>query len=256
MRKKVGLALGSGGSRGFAHIGIIKALRENDIPIDCISGSSMGAVVGAVYASGADMDIAAKLAVELNERMYLDVLVPKRGFIKGERIQSLIKTLTKDYDFDQLEIPFCCLACDLENAEAVVLNSGKVHDAVRASISIPGIMVPHKLNGRMLVDGGVIERVPVEAARQLGADIVIASDVAYKGSKHPEAKTLIDIIMQSIDIMQWELAKVKTLGADVLLLPEVSHINSLSNERADECIEIGYECAIEALPIIKEKLES
>lgn len=252
---KIGIALGSGGARGFAHIGVLEELSAEGIAIDMVTGSSMGAVVGAIYACGGDMGMTGKLAAMLRERTYLDMGVPREGFIKGERFQELIKIVTKDMSFDQTRIPFACVAVDLETSEVLVLSEGKIHDAVRASISIPGIFVPHRYGGRMLVDGGVVERVPIHGARKMGADFVIGVDVGYQGGIRTPAKNIIDILNYTIELMQWEIAKERVNTADLMITPPVDHINPLSNAQAQECIEIGRSSARAAMPQLRELLE-
>ncbi len=253
---KVGIALGSGGARGLAHIGVLDVLIEENIPIDMVAGSSMGAVVGAIYACGGDLRMAGKLAAMLKERSYLDMVVPREGFIKGDRFQELIRIVTKDMDFDQTLVPFACVAVDLENSELLLLREGKIHEAVRASISIPGIFVPHRHSGRMLVDGGVVERVPVHGARAMGADFVIGVDVGYQGGLRAPAKNVLDILNYTIELMQWEVARARANTADVMISPKVDHINPLSNAQAEECVELGRIAAMEAMPELKMLLES
>ena len=253
---KVGIALGSGGARGLAHIGVLEALCGEGIPIDLITGSSMGSVVGAIYACGGDLRMAGKLAAMLKERSYLDMVIPREGFIKGDRFQELIRIVTKDMDFGQTRIPFACVAVDLESSELIMLNEGKIHEAVRASISIPGIFVPHRHLGRMLVDGGVVERVPAQGAREMGADFVIGVDVGYQGGLRVPAKNVIDILNYTIELMQWEIARARVSSADVMISPKVEHINPLSNAQAEECVELGRAAAIEAMPQLKMLLES
>ena len=252
---KVGIALGSGGARGLAHIGVLEALCGEGIPIDLITGSSMGSVVGAIYACGGDLRMAGKLAAMLKERSYLDMVIPREGFIKGDKFQELIRIVTKDMDFGQTRVPFACLAVDLENSELLLLREGKIHEAVRASISIPGIFVPHRHMGRMLVDGGVVERVPVHSAREMGADFVIGVDVGYQGGVRAPAKNVIDILNYTIELMQWEVARARANTADLMISPRVDHINPLSNAQAEECVELGRAAALEAMPQLKLLLE-
>ncbi len=252
---KVGIALGSGGARGLAHIGVLEVLREEGVPVDLITGSSMGSVVGAIYACGGDLRMAGKLAAMLKERSYLDMVIPREGFIKGDRFQELIRIVTKDMDFNQTNVPFACVAVDLESSELIMLNDGKIHEAVRASISIPGIFVPHRHNGRMLVDGGVVERVPVHGVREMGADFVIGVDVGYSGGVRAPAKNVLDILNYTIELMQWEIARARISTADVMISPKVDHINPLSNAQAEECVELGRTAALEAMPLLKTALE-
>lgn len=253
---KVGLALGSGGARGIAHISVLEVLEENGIPIDLIAGSSMGAVIGGIYASGTDIGLCGKVIQELNERDYLDVVMPREGFIRGERFQELIRIFTKDKDFSETLMPFVCVAVDLEKGELVVLDEGKMHDAIRASISIPGIFVPHRYNGRILVDGGVISRVPTETVKAMGASAIIGVDVGYRGTGHNlKIHNAMDIISYALDIMEWEVCKMRNTEADIMITPEVSHYNFRDAKAAKALMELGRAAAEKALPDIFALLE-
>jgi NTE family protein len=177
----IGLALGSGAGRGLAHIGVLRAIEEAGITIDVIAGTSIGALIGAVYASG-------KLrSLEQDFRRfdwrtigsYFDPGVPRSGLLKGKKIVEFVRSHLSARTFDDLPIPFCAIATDIRNGDEVVLGNGNLLEAIRASISIPGIMTPVHLDSRILVDGGLVNPVPVSAVRALGADIVIAVDLNF-----------------------------------------------------------------------------
>ncbi len=150
----IGLALGSGGVRGFAHIGVIKTLLKHEIPIHFVAGSSMGALVGAMYGAGHSIENMEKMAVMFRRKFYIDFTVPKMGLITGKRLKELIYMLSKQKNIEDLKVPVHIVATDLKSGERVVFKEGPVADAVRASISIPGIFIPEKIDGRLLVDGG------------------------------------------------------------------------------------------------------
>ncbi len=251
---KVGLALGAGAARGLAHIGVIQALQEHHIPIDLISGCSMGAVIGALYVTGSNLNFFQRLIPEMEMYKYIDYKISKHGIVRGERTKDLIKLLTKNKTFEETSIPFTCIAIDLQNGQKIVFSSGYIYDAVRASISIPGIFVPYEHNGRMYIDGGMIERTPVDTVRKMGADFVIACDVSYRGEEITRPKSTVSTITQVINFMGWEIAKHQIFAADVLLMPNVYDINPYSNVDSDKCIEIGYKTTIAAIPEIKEKI--
>lgn len=246
---KVGLALGAGSARGYAHIGVLKVLREH-LDIDLIAGSSMGALVGALYCCGTDLDILGKLAQEMGGKMLWDVSIAKKGFVKGERIHYLLEILTKGMCFEDLKLPFCCVACDITTGERVVFDSGSIADAVRSSISIPGVFVPYEWQGRILVDGGLVERVPVCAAMEMGADFIVGVDVGYRGEQREQPKKLMDVVQYSLDIYSWENVKRETSGADIMLTPKVRHLRASSFGDPQEMIEAGEQAAREALPEI------
>lgn len=247
----IGLALGSGGARGFSHIGVIRILKEAGIPIDLIAGSSMGALVGTFYAAGSDVERLYKLSRIFKRKYYLDFTLPKMGFISGKKIKELIQVFTYGKNIEELDIPVAVVATDIKAGEKVVFQNGPIASAVRASISIPGILVPEKVNGRLLVDGGVIDRVPVSVAREMGADIVIAVDVAHV-NQQAEIASIYDVIMQSLDIMQMELVESRTIASDVMIRPRVEKYSSKSFTNITEIITMGEEAARMKLNEIKE----
>lgn len=255
MRPKIGLALGSGGARGLAHIGVIKVLKENNIPIDFISGSSMGSLIGALVANNNDLDMIEKLAVTLKRKHWLDLSVPKLGFVTGDKVKELIRILTHGKNIEDLPIPLAIVATDIEEGERVVFTKGPVADAVRASISIPGIFVPEEVNGRLLVDGGVVERVPIQTVKEIGADIIIAVDVGLYEAKM-KVKTIIDVISQAIDIMEREIYHRQILEADYVIRPNVGHISSIAFTDIEDIINEGYRKANESIDGIKEVISA
>lgn len=182
-RRKIGLALGGGGARGLAHIGVLKVLRNEGIPVDCISGTSMGGIVGAMAAAGLSVLEMEKIAFETVTKptdalKLLDVSLSQNGLIKGSRVYDLMaSTIGPTRTFADLQHPLAVVAVDVLTGREVVLRDGLVADAIRATISVPGVFVPVTMGPYRLVDGGVLNNVPVDVARQLGADVVIAVDV-------------------------------------------------------------------------------
>jgi NTE family protein len=237
---KIGLALGSGGARGFAHLGVIMALQEAGIPIHLIAGSSMGALVASFYGAGIDLDRLYKLSTAFKRKYFLDFTVPKMGFISGKKIKEFIKVFTHGKNIEELSLPIGIVATDLLTGERVVFQKGPVAEAVRASISIPGIFVPEKYEGRILVDGGVADRVPISVAKEMGADIVIAVDVS-RVKRNAEITTIYDVIMQSIDIMQTEIIHYRETSADIMIRPPVEMYSSRAFTNTEEIIKMGKE---------------
>ncbi len=250
-RKTLGLALGSGSARGFAHLGVLKVFEENNIPIDYISGSSMGAVIGAIYACGTDLDMMIKFSKTLDEKEYLDLIVPRKGFLKGNKFTELIKLFTKNYDFDQAKIPINIVSYNLSVNKPVLFNSGKIYDATRASMSIPGVFVPFEKDDVCYVDGGVVDRVPSETARKMGADVVVGIDVGFRGEVHPTAENALQVILQTFDIMSWEIAKYKLSDADYIIAPDVFAVDPWSTKDVEMCIEKGIEAGHKCLDDVK-----
>lgn len=237
-RPKIGLALGSGGARGFAHLGAIKVLKDEGIPIDLIAGSSMGAMVGCFYGAGLDINRLYKLSKAFKRKYYLDFTIPRMGFIAGAKVKELIRIFTHGKMLEQLDIPVRVVATDLMTGEKVIFDKGPIADAVRASISIPGIFVPEKLNGRLLVDGAVVDRVPVSVVKEMGADIVIAIDVSQVKT-NTEITSIYDVIMQSLDIMQMELVNYRAVDSDIMIRPSVEMYSSRAFTNIDDIILIG-----------------
>ena len=183
-KPKVGLALGSGAARGFAHIGIIKALKEKKVSIDMIAGSSMGALVGACYARGGEITDLEEIVLKIDWKQLIRLADPNlvlllKGIVHGKKVKELLKALIGDIDFKDLKIPLTVVTTDVNTGEEVAIKTGSVVDAVRASISIPAIFMPVKLNDRFLIDGGIVNPVPVSVVKNMGAAFVIACNVIH-----------------------------------------------------------------------------
>ena len=269
--RKVGLALSSGAARGMAHIGVLEVLEREGIPIDMIAGTSAGAVIGAIYAQGRDASLLTKLTRDLNWKRLasmIDLTLPKTGFISGKKIKDELKSVIgSNISFSDLAIPFACVATDIEMGEEVVINQGSVLEGVRASISIPGIFTIVKLGGRYLVDGGLVNPVPVSVLKGMGADFIIAvsviPDISVADRTHwmggewlekPKEPNIISIIMQSIYIGTHSLAKASLEGADVAIQPQVAHIGPTEFRHAQDCIEHGELAALASISEIRQKL--
>ena len=178
---RIGLALGSGSARGLAHIGVLRALEEAGIRVTCVAGTSIGALIGAVYASGKLDALATELlAFDWKQvAAFLDPVFPRSGLIDGQRVVSLVRSHVGVSNIEDLPVPFCAVATDIETGDETVIKTGDLIEAVRASIAVPGILTPVRFNGRVLVDGGLVNPVPVSAARAMGADFVIAVDLNH-----------------------------------------------------------------------------
>lgn len=252
---KIGLALGSGGARGFAHVGVLKVLKEANIEIDHIAGCSMGALVGSMYCVGHTMEDMYKMATLFRRKFYMDYTLPKMGLISGKKIYQLIYLLSHGKKLEELNPKMSIITTDLISGEKVILDSGLIAEAVRASISIPGIFVPVKKQGRLLVDGGVIDRVPVSILKEAGADITIAVDISHFNTE-PTITSIFDVILQSIDIMQREMVRQVEITADVLIRPMVEKFSATAYTNVDEIIKIGENAAKEKLPLLQETIEN
>ncbi|NQU66538.1 MAG: patatin-like phospholipase family protein [Candidatus Marinimicrobia bacterium] len=194
--KKIGLALGSGSARGWAHIGVLEALDDNHIPIDFIAGSSIGAFVGAIYSAG-KLDSLKEFALLMDWKMvlsYFDVVFPRTGFLDGKKVHKLFSMHTDVTTFDDLTIPVKMIATNLNTGEKVILDSGNIIDAIRASSSIPGVLTPVTRGSDILIDGGTVDPVPVGVTREMGAEIVIAVNLntGLIGKRHHKKPVKID----------------------------------------------------------------
>lgn len=267
LKKKIGLALGGGSARGLAHIGVLEVLEREGITVDMIAGTSAGAAIGALYAQGKDAGIIKKVALEMSFRQRLslvDLALPKTGFIEGKKIKDLIKlVIGGDLNFSDLKIPFACVAADINTGEEVVISKGSVLEGIRASISLPAIFTLVKREDRYLVDGGLVNPVPVNVVKAMGADFIIAVNVIPEVSERlkPQKTTtqkepsIFGVIMLTTYVSSYQLAKSSLKGADFIIQPRVAHIGPGEFRRAQECILEGKLETQRVIPDLKKKLE-
>jgi NTE family protein len=258
-RPRLGLALSGGAARGMAHIGVLRALEEHAIPIDMISGTSAGALVGGVYAAGMTVDEAEKICRGLHWRDVGRMTLSRLGVQSNARMEELLRARLAVTRFEDLRIPFAAVATDLNSGEAVVMSGqGDIPFAIRASCCVPGWYIPvTDPQGRQLVDGGLVANIPVTQARELGADLVIAVDVNSEGAKFLGApQSVIGILLQTMMVVQRTAALHQLRSADIVIRPRVGHIRWDEMARADELLAAGYEAATETIGEIKTLLQS
>lgn len=260
-RKKIGLVLGSGGSRGVAHIGVLKALEEAGIKPDYITGCSMGAVVGACYAAGMRVDEMMETVCQIKPFDLIDVSIGlRRAILKGNKMYDMLIQKIGDISFDHLLIPFACVASDLLSNKVVTLNEGEVAKAVRASSSIPLVFQPVQYGDKMLVDGGVLCRLPIEQVREMGADVVIAVDV-LDNTKEPVDKVngFINMICRVYDMIDNNrTAYFKQLMSDdktVWIVPQMEGMSQYKIKNLDMAYNEGYALTKERIPEIKKLIK-
>jgi NTE family protein len=246
---KIALVLGAGASRGFAHIGVLKILESNKIPIHMIVGTSAGSFVGSIYAYGFTAFQLQKMSFSIERGDIVDLTIPDNGFVKGEKLEEYINTLLNNTPIEKLRIPFYAVATDIQNAQEVVFGKGNTGTAVRASCSIPGIFRPVKVGDRTYVDGGVVSPVAVDAAKRYGADFVIAVDISSDIGDRPPESTM-ETILQSVSIMYSKLSSIQLSKADIVIRPKVGYIGSSDFTKKHEAVLEGEKAAIEALPDI------
>ncbi|MFA7269531.1 MAG: patatin-like phospholipase RssA [Sterolibacterium sp.] len=289
-KSRLGLALGSGSARGWAHIGVIRALAEAGIEPDVVCGCSIGALVGAAYVSG-DLDRLENWVASLKRKDVVALLdlTFNGGLIRGEKLTNFFRQHFVDHGFDALAKPFACVATDLENGREIWLREGSVIEAVRASLAVPGLFTPMPHDGRLLVDGGLVNPVPVSLCRALGADQVIAVDLGSErsGGWHRPSDpvpgdswkqrllrrvglastnaataetlpTLIEVLTASLQIMQVRIARSRLAGepADVMLTPHLAALGMMEFHRGPEAIAEGRAEVERMLPAIRHALGS
>jgi NTE family protein len=253
VKLRIGLALGGGAAKGFAHIGVIKMLEASGIHPDVVAGTSAGAVVGALYASGMDAFELQRAAVDLDEAKIRDVRLFSGGLVQGQALQNYVNQQVHQRPIEFLPMPFAAVATELETGTRAVFVHGNTGQAVRASASIPGVFEPVEISGKHYVDGGVVSPVPVDAARQLGAEFVIAVDISSKASGRNPAG-MANIVNQAIVIMGEHLGAQELARADVVIRPRVAGIGATAFEQKDAAILQGEKAALAAIPAIRIEL--
>lgn len=254
-RPKIGLALGSGGARGLAHIGVIKVLEENNIPIDFITGSSIGAMIGGFYAAGLSIKEIEEIASSTDWRKVFSTLFEpsfKKGLIGGEKVKTFIENYINGKSFEECKMPFVAVATDLKTGEVVVLKKGEMALAMRASISIPLIFRPVEIDGRTLADGGLSAPIPVEIVRNMGADIVIAVNLDKHYYDEQWSPGFYDIANGSLGILRHHLAMLNATNADIVIEINAGNISWYRFTNGREKILIGEEATQKILPRLKE----
>ena len=204
-RPKIGIALGSGGARGLIHIGVLKVLEENDIPIDFIAGASAGSIVGAYYALNKEIKSLNEKITQLTKKdlvRLIDIASPKKALISGHKIEKFLKELIKDSSFSDLQIPLTINATNMSTGKETHIQEGKLIDAMRASISLPGILPPAKINDDLFLDGGIVNPTPVDVVKNMGADIVIGVDLTMKQPVKIKNPNIVDTLMRSFEILR------------------------------------------------------
>lgn len=286
---RVGLALGTGAALGHATIGVLKVLKREGVPVDVIAGTSMGSLIAGCYAAGYEPEEIEDMAARIDkgwvyENLFWDLTVMRSGIFQGETLLRFIRTYLGSREFSDMDIPFACVAADIETGEEVVLRSGRVAEAIRASCGLPIIFVPTQINGRYLVDGGLVNPVPTRVLADLGADVLLAVHLTMPAGERPhhaksgkpllrqavtfqnlrEAATpqllknphIIDVFFNMIYTMEYEVATARPEMAHVVLHPDLKGFSWTELHRAREIIAAGERAAEEALPRIKALIPS
>jgi NTE family protein len=258
-RPRIGLALSGGAARGIAHVGVLRALEQNNIRIDAIAGASAGALIGGSYASGLSIDELAKMARAFRWRHTARLSFSRLGLQTNARMEKFLRAHLPVTRFEDLKIRFAALAMDLHKGTAVVFrDKGDLPFAIRASTCIPAVYTPVRdSQGRWLVDGGLVASLPISYARDLGVDLVIASDVNFDGARFFEdPKTAMGVMAHTFVAVERIVANQDRADADLLITPKVGHIRWDQTRRADELLQAGYEAAMASMERIKSLVQS
>lgn len=250
---KIALVLGGGAARGFAHIGVIKALEAQGIAPDIVVGTSAGSVVGALYASGMSGFELQNLALQMKEDMLADWTLPNRGVLKGAALQDFINQNVKNLPIQKLPKPLGVVATDLQSGERALFRYGNAGMAVRASSAVPGWFQPVEIGGRDYVDGGLTSPVPAQSARAMGADFVIAVDISNVSRRDKLTGTL-DVLLQTFAIMGHAISSHELKDADVVVRPKTAAVSSTDFEGRHLAILEGEKAAAAIMPELKAKL--
>lgn len=256
MAKKIGICLGAGGARGIAHIGFLQALEENNIPIDIVTGCSMGSVVGAMYLKGYSPKEMLEIALKLKPNDVIDVSLNALGnkaILRSQKMDKLLDKYLGNTDFSDLSKPYCCIAVDLYSGNVVPFYDGDVKFAVRCSSSIPIGFTPIPYKDMLLVDGAIRNRIPVAEARKLGADVVIAVDVLGQLPDIDKVNNIFTVGFRTLDILSFHinLFEEETQRPELLIIPELGATSQYKVEKQQFCYDQGYKIAIENMDKIK-----
>ncbi|PIU83723.1 MAG: patatin [Elusimicrobia bacterium CG06_land_8_20_14_3_00_38_11] len=259
-RPKIALVLGGGGARGLAHIGVLKALEEKKVPIDIIVGTSVGALVGGLYASGMSISDLEKMGQGIGwnkisnfSAVKLFTLITAESLLSTEKLEKYLKKYIGDKNFDELKIPFACIACDIKTGERIVFKDGEAAFAMRASATVPGVFNPVEYRHRLLVDGGVVDNLPVDIAKVMGADFIIAVYPQADISTY-EIKNVMTTLSQVINLQGGFLTEKQMKEADFLLIPNVKNVSMIELDKSQECIEAGVISGRSKVNELKDKI--
>ena len=250
---KLGLALGGGAARGFAHIGVIQVLEEAGIAIDLVAGTSAGSLVAALYASGRNGQEMAVLALAMDESQISDWAFPTRGLIRGEALARYVREHTGARTIEQMKLPLGIVVTDLDTGAPILFQRGDTGQAVRASSAVPAVFQPVRINGREYVDGGLVSPVPVRFARQMGAEVVLAVDISSPPDGSPTGDAL-RMLLQTFAIMGRSISHFELRDADVVLRPSLVGVGSADFAARKRAIQAGRDAATAGLPALRARL--
>lgn len=254
-RPVVALVLGSGGARGYAHIGAIEVLEKNGIRPDFIVGTSAGSIVGALYASGKSVEEIKYIASNMKVQDVRGFKLNKQGFLDGEKVEEFVNTQVYQQPLENLKIPLYIVATTLKTGQKMIFNYGNTGQAVRASVAIPSMFVPTEINHVQYVDGGLVSPVPVDVAKKLGADVIIAVDILAQ-PQYTETENMWGMFNQNINIMQQHLSQIELSEADVVIRPELKEKSHIFDVKERDNTRIaGFNATEQKIAMIKRVIE-
>lgn len=271
-RPLLGLALGGGGARGYAHIGVLRAFERAGVPVDFLAGTSMGGLIAAGVAMGMDAAALEREALAMRTRSLLDLTLPRMGLLEGKKVREHLVRIFGNATFADTRIPLRLVVVDLDTGEELSIDEGSLVDAIRATISVPGVFCPAQWQGRLLVDGGVTNNVPADVARAMGAEVVVAVDVGVAAFRPLSCETdrrpislpglarmnpMFNAMVRSVNIMQVEILRFRLAQArpDVVIRPEVGPVTPEEFDRAAEVIPTGEQAATDSLARIEQLMK-
>ena len=246
---KIALVLGAGAAKGFAHIGVLKVLESQKVPIHMVVGTSAGSFVGSLYAYGFDSYTLQKIAMSMEKSDVAELTLPDNGFLKGERVRDYINRMLRNTVMEKLRVPFYAVATNIKTGEETVFATGNTGMAVQASCAVPGVFQPASFSGATYVDGGVVNPLAVDVARRHGADVVIAVDITSGIGANVPTSTM-DTIMKSVEIMYDKISQIPIGKADVVIKPQVGFVGSADFDHRNEAIMEGEKAAWAVMPQI------
>ena len=284
---KIGLVLGGGGARGLAHIGVIKALRSAGIHIDVITGASMGALIGGIYAQKPDPeylerrvanfikgpkfrrlgvnnfpeksrrdpdDIISQMSHRVQRRIVINLAANRISLLKAQRLNIAVTELLADKDIAECQLPFACTAADLNSGKEIIFTNGPIQKAIQGSAAIPGFIPPVKYDGYLLIDGSTVNNFPIDTARKLGANFVVSVDVSLDYEPDSKVSNVIDLVMRSAQITRRKLNELSAGYSDFVVKPEIGNVHWSEFSRVDELIRKGEDAIEHILPSLKKRL--
>jgi NTE family protein len=255
-RLAVGLALSGGTAKAVTHVGVIKALTEENIPIDYISSTSGGSMVGSLYASGVPLSTVEEIATTMSWRKLVSIKLTRLGFISSERIEAFVTDIIGDVTFEELPIPFAVVATNLVTGQKRTFDSGPVAQAVRASCSIPQIYLPVEIDGEYYVDGGLAEYLPVETLQGMGSEFTIASHLGPVNESYRRPHHILQLVIQVTGLMARKNYVVSKEVADFLVHPNLDRFGAFDFDNSDEMIELGYNTTKALIPELRRQLQN